>query len=233
MRGRGWRWILGVIALVAGGAPAGPALTALERTWIEAAVPVLVYGRTQGLPLDIVVQPQPTPGETPLGLAFVDGRCKFVLSMRGNPAAQAALDSMPPGLVEPIVESLAAHELAHCRRHVQRDWGRLPAGLREVPVGDAAPSEHAAALAAIGSARREEAYADLVGLAWTLQYHRAHFTAVHAWYLRLRAASAFDLGPHDTGLWVQLAADPAQFPHAASVFERAEPLWTAGLLADR
>jgi len=37
------------------------------------------------LPLDIVVQPQPTPGKAPLALAFVDGRCKLVLSMRENP----------------------------------------------------------------------------------------------------------------------------------------------------
>ena len=31
--------------------------------------------------LDIMVQPQPAPGETPLGMAFVAGRCKLVLSM--------------------------------------------------------------------------------------------------------------------------------------------------------
>jgi hypothetical protein len=60
-------------------------LTAIERTWLEAAAPVLSYARAQRLPLDIIVQPQPTPGETPLGMAFVDGRCKLVLSMRGNP----------------------------------------------------------------------------------------------------------------------------------------------------
>ena len=79
--------------------------------------------------------------------------------------------------------------------------------------------------------RREEAYADLVGLAWTLQHHPSRFAAVHAWYVRLRADQVLDTGPHDTRVWVHMAGDPARFPSVASIFEQAQPLWTAGLLA--
>ena len=226
------RWFLaGVCAVTCSPSPGAVTLTAVERRWLEAAVPVLGYARQQQLPLDIVVQPQPTPGETPVGMAYVDGRCKLVLSMRGNPGAQALLDSMPPGLVGPIVEAIVAHELGHCWRHVQQHWGRLPAGLRDVPPGDGLTPRQAAVLAEIGRARREEAYADLVGLAWTLQHHPSRYAEVHAWHLQQRTGPVHDTGPHDTRVWVQLAGDPTKFARADSIFAQVDALWTAGLLA--
>jgi hypothetical protein len=79
--------------------------------------------------------------------------------------------------------------------------------------------------------RREEAYADLVGLAWTLQHHPGHYDAVHAWHVRFRAEQAVDTGPHDTRVWVRLAGDRARFASAASIFDQVEPLWRAGLEA--
>jgi hypothetical protein len=232
------RWWAGVAAGVSAGAFfCGPAvaavdLTATERAWLAAALPVLSFAREQRLPLDIIVQPQPTPGHTPMGMAFVDGRCKLVLSMRGNPEAQATLDDMPPDLVGPIVESIAAHEMAHCWRHLQRSWGSLPAGVQPVPVRASLTAEQVDLLNDMWSERREEAYADLVGLAWTLQHHRPRFAAVHAWYVRLRARQPIDTGPHDTRRWVQMAGDPARFPPAETIFDQAVPLWIAGLLAE-
>jgi hypothetical protein len=224
--------------VVAGTCLFGPAsatvdLTPTERTWLEAALPVLNFAREQGLPLDIIVQPQSTHGETPMGMAFVDGRCKLVLSMRGNAEAQATLDRMPQDLVGPLVESIAAHELAHCWRHLRQDWGNLPSGLEPTPLGGSLTAAQVELLRDMWRTRREEAYADLVGLAWTLQHHRGRFADVHAWYVRLRARQAVDTGPHDTRPWVHMASDPARFPPAASIFEQAEPLWIAGLLARR
>ena len=67
-------------------------LTDTENRWLKGAWPVIAFAREAKLPLDIVVQPQPTPGAAPLALAFVDGRCKLVLSMRGNPAARSTLE---------------------------------------------------------------------------------------------------------------------------------------------
>ena len=228
------RWWVGVLAgaFIVGSDAAAVELTATERAWLESAVPVLRYAREQHLPLDIIVQPQPTPGETPVGMAYVDGRCKLVLSMRDNPEARATLDSIPRELVGPVVEAIAAHELGHCWRHLRQSWGSLPAGLRLVPLGDRLAPEQIALLAEMWRTRREEAYADLVGLAWTARHHPAHYAEVHAWHVRLRAEQAVDTGPHDTRLWVRLAGDPSQFAPAASIFEQVEPLWVAGLLAE-
>jgi hypothetical protein len=80
--------------------------------------------------------------------------------------------------------------------------------------------------------RREEAYADLVGLAWTLLHHRGHYADVHAWYVRLRAEQAVETGPHDTRAWVRLARDPVRFPQADTIFDQAETLWESGLRAE-
>lgn len=227
-----WRVGVAAGALFIGQATGAVDLTATEISWLEAAVPVLGFAREQRLPLDIIVQPQPTPGQTPLGMAYIDGRCKLVLSMRGNPEAQATLDRIPTHLVGPVVEAIAAHELGHCWRHVSRSWGTLPAGLQPAPLGGSLTPAQITLLSEMWRTRREEAYADLVGLAWTLRRHPGLYAEVHDWYVRLRAEQPVDTGPHDTRLWVRLAGDPTRFPPAASIFEQAEPLWTAGLLAD-
>lgn len=108
--------ILAVLALCLFGSPCRAVeLSATEVRWLQAASPVIAYARKLALPLDIVVQPQAAAGLAPLALAFVNGRCKLVLSMRGNPEAQATLDRIAPHLVGAAVELMAAHELGHCR----------------------------------------------------------------------------------------------------------------------
>lgn len=218
--------------LMVGQALASVELTMTERTWLEAALPVLRYAREQRMPLDIIVQPQPSPGKTPIGMAFIDGRCKLVLSMRGNARAQATLDRIPPGLTGPVVEAIAAHELGHCWRHLRQTWGTLPAGLRVVPLGAHLSPDQADLLTDMWRTRREEAYADLVGLAWTLQHHPTRYAEVHDWHVCFRAEQAVATGPHDTRLWVHLAGDTTRFLTAATIFEQVEDLWRAGLLAD-
>ncbi len=204
-------------------------LTPTEQRWLTAALPVLAFARSRQLPLDIIVRPQATPGDTPLGMAFVDGRCKLVLAMRGNPEAQATLDRIEPGLVGPVVEAIAAHELGHCWRHLQNTWGTLPPGLHDLSGLQRVTVEQAELLQDMWRTRREEAYADLVGLAWTLHRNPAHYEAVHAWHVGLRAQQAVFTGPHDTRKWVRLAQDKAAFGPADSVFEQVEALWEAGL----
>jgi hypothetical protein len=127
--GKQWKWALGLCGALAGMTALAAELTATERQWLAAAAPVLAFAHEQALPLDIVVRPSPTPGEAPMGMAFVAGRCKLVLSMRGNPEAQATLDRIEPRLVGAVVEAIAAHELAHCWRHLLKDWGSVPEGL--------------------------------------------------------------------------------------------------------
>ncbi|HSV47611.1 MAG TPA: hypothetical protein VLJ58_17620, partial [Ramlibacter sp.] len=159
-----WKYLAG---LCAGWLACGPGLAAelspTELRWLQGAQPVLAFAKAQQLPLDIIVQPQPTPGAAPLALAFVDGRCKLVLSMRGNPEAQATLDRITPALLAPTLELMAAHELGHCRRYLDGAWYSLPAGF--TPAEPAAlPATLRAAYADMQAARREEAFGDLVGL---------------------------------------------------------------------
>ena len=55
------------------------------------------------------------------------------------------------------------------------------------PVRDRLSADHAQLLREMWRTRREEGFADLVGLAWTLQHHPDHYQAVHAWHVMLRA----------------------------------------------
>jgi hypothetical protein len=217
---------------LAGTAAAQATLTETEARWLKLSGPAVTYAREQGLPLDIVVQPQPTPGNAPLAMAFIDGRCKLVLSMRGNPAAQGSLEAIPPDLLQPAVEAMAAHELGHCWRYVRGAWHTLPAGFapasRETDPADPAVGQR---LREMQQTRHEEGFADLVGLAWTLERHPQHYAQVHAWLLHYRQDDTLPGSHHDTLAWVQLAAEPAAFTARGSLFEQAWPLWQQGLRA--
>ena len=225
--------ILALVATLglASSATGAGGLTATELAWLEAAVPVLDYAGEQGMPLDIVVQPQDSPGETPLGMAFINGRCKLVLSMRGNPEAQAVLDRVDPGLRSVVVEALVAHELGHCWRHLHHLWGTLPANVEVSSDFSRVSPEMAEMIRDMWQTRREEGFADLVGLAWTLLHNPARYPEVHAWFVRLRAVQEVETAAHDTRVWVRLAVDKGAFATQLSIFERVNALWVTGLVA--
>jgi len=213
-------------------------LTPTEQRWLQGAWPVVVFARESQVPLDIVVQPQPTPGMAPLALAFVNGRCKLVLSMRGNAEAQRTLERIEPELLDAALELMAAHELGHCRRYLDGAWHGLPAGF----VGPAARAEAAPpnpavrlALEDMRATRREEAYGDLVGLAWTQARRPAVYARLHAWLLADRSADLQQPGSHhDTRAWLKLAADGRALDAgpASSLFDAAARLWLVGLAAE-
>ncbi len=210
-------------------------LSATEQRWLQGIQPVLAYARAAGLPLDIVVQPQPTPGNAPLALAFVDGRCKLVFSMRGNPEAQATLDRIEPVLLDPILELMAAHELGHCRRYRDGHWHGLPAGF-VASVPEAVGAELKPAYADMQATRREEGYGDLVGLAWTQRRHPQHYAALQAWLVAERSRELIPGSHHDTLAWVRLAGTgvaAADAPGETSIFDAAARLWKVGLVAER
>jgi hypothetical protein len=219
-----------LIALIA--APAAQAqLTETETRWLGAATPVLTYAQASGLPVDVVVQPQAEPGAAPLAMGFVEGRCKLVLTMRGDAARpDAALEGAAPALKPLLMEAMAAHELGHCWRHLRGASGSVPAGFVPEPTpvsGDDA--ERARWRAEMAATRREEGFADLVGLAWTLRRHPAQYAAVHAWLSGVRAEPAVAGSHHDTRAWVRLAADAGALAGAESPFEPALALWQRGL----
>jgi hypothetical protein len=85
-----------LLLLFASGLASAAQLTDVETRWLTAGAAVLTYARQElKLPIDITVQPQARPTDVPLALGYQDGRCKLVLSMRGNPNAEDILDNVP------------------------------------------------------------------------------------------------------------------------------------------
>ena len=202
---------------------AGAALTETETRWLKAAAPVLAYSQRIKLPIDIIVQPVARANDVPMAMGFVDGRCKLVLSMRGNPDAEKVLDQVPDAQRTVLMEAMAAHEVAHCWRYAQGAWHALPAGFEQ----GAAQGADEQLLQ-----RREEGFADLVALAWTRRQHPDHYDQVYAWLATLRNEQTAPGGSHDTRAWVRLARDGSVFKTAPTPFDEASSAWSRGVLGD-
>lgn len=209
-----------------------PSLTPQELKWLRAGWPVLSYAEEQHLPIDIIVQPQAVAGEAPFAMGVENGRCKLVLSMRGNPDAESPIANLPADLQDVAIEAMTAHEVAHCWRYMNGKWHTLPAGFIQ------SSQENAAGIESVGLAklqqamrdtRREEGFADLVGLAWISRVHPERYAAIHTWFEQVRAGEPIEGSHHDTRVWLRLAVQPQNFPTAATPFEQASALWTQGL----
>ena len=203
------------------GSAAGAALTDMETRWLKAAGPVLAYSQKIKLPIDIIVQPVARPNDVPMAMGFHDGRCKLVLSMRGNPDAEKVLDRVAPSERAVLMEAMAAHEIGHCWRYAQGVWHALPAGFEE--------GASQAADQTLLQNRREEGFADLAALAWTKRRHPDSYHKVYAWLATLRSEQTIPGGSHDTRAWIRLAADAGVFKAAATPFEEASSTWRQGL----
>ncbi|MFC5479907.1 hypothetical protein [Massilia suwonensis] len=218
-------------ALLAGATAQAAELTALESRWLQAASPVLVYSQALKLPIDIIVQPQARATDVPLAMGYAGGRCKLVLSLRGNPQAEFVFAGIAQEQQAELIEAMAAHEIAHCWRHANGAWNALPAGFVEVGEETASDGSLLAISRALRESRREEAYADMAALAWTRHSHPQAYGRVHGWLRSVRAGQT-PRGGHDTRAWVELASDGSRFGKAEAPFEDAAPLWKEGLLQD-
>ena len=208
------------LLLAAPFAQADARLSETETRWIAAGMSVIRYARGAELPIDIVVQPSDQPNSSPIAMGIKDGRCKLVLSMRGNPGATALVASVPADLFDAVVGAVFAHEIGHCWRYVQGEWNALPAGFSRA-AGDAAD---AAPKPSLGESRNEEGYADLVGLAWTRRAHPEQYGEVRSWLERFRA-DALPGEHHDTVAWLRRAPAPSSFDPSVSLFQQAKLLW--------
>jgi hypothetical protein len=197
-------------------------LTEMEVRWLKAGSAVLAYAKQElKLPLDITVQPQARANDVPLALGYDNGRCKLVLSMRGNPTAEDILNSVPPEQRSLMIEAMVAHEIGHCWRYVQGEWHVVPSGFEESQQQPAA----------LRDTRREEGYADLVALAWMQQRHSDQYATVAHWMQQVRAPSPA-AGSHSTLVWLQQAPTGAAFDASLPLFAQADRLWRQGLLLD-
>jgi ADP-ribose pyrophosphatase YjhB (NUDIX family) len=208
-------------------------LTPLEQRWLGAAFPVLEYARSLALPIDVVVQPQAAPNDVALAMGFAGGRCKLVMSLRGNPDAERPLDGVPAAQQGELIEAMAAHEIGHCWRYVQGSWHALPAGFVEVGEESAVDPSLLAASKAMRETRREEGYADLVALAWTQRRHPDDYMRIYTWLDKVRHDQPVARSGHDTRAWVGLARSGAVFGRAGRPFDDVAPLWRKGLLRDK
>ena len=207
-------------------------LTEQEIRWLKAASPVLAYSKKIKLPIDVVVQSNARPGTVPFAMGFVDGRCKLVLSMRGNPDAEAVLKDVPEAKHRLLIETMAAHELGHCWRYAQGAWRQLPAGFTEVGEEFAEDTSLLEGSKALRENRREEGYADLVALAWTKHRNPDQYTSVYGWLESVRGHNPEVRTSHDTWAWVKLARDANVFESTANPFEDVRATWSRGLLED-
>ncbi|MED5616712.1 hypothetical protein [Janthinobacterium sp. P210005] len=220
-----------LIALSPLPAVAAASLTDLEVRWLQAGQPVIAFARAQGLPIDIIVQPQEAPGAVPLALGYAAGRCKLVLSLRGNAQAEGILQDVLPARQGVMIEAMTAHEIGHCQRYAQGDWHALPRGFvepRSMQRGKLTPLAQE-----LRETRREEGYADLVALAWTHARHPGQYQEVLAWMRGVRAAGEAVDGSHATQAWLALADGAGAFDDSASPFEQAQVLWRKGLSGDK
>ncbi|OEZ90846.1 hypothetical protein JAB8_17700 [Janthinobacterium sp. HH106] len=216
-------------------AVAAAQLTDLETRWLQAGQPVIAFARAQGLPIDIIVQPQDAPGAVPLALGYEGGRCKLVLSLRGNAQADSVLEGVPPARQGLMMEAMTAHEIGHCRRYAQGDWHALPRGF--VEPRSRQRGKLTALAQELSETRREEGYADLVALAWMHGRHPGQYQDVLAWMRGVRAAGEAAGGgvgsSHATQAWLALADGAGAFDGAVSPFEQAQVLWRMGLSGDK
>ena len=225
---------LGALLLAARGAPAAADLTDTERRWLAGATPPVAWALKQGMPIDIVVLPQADAGAAPLAMGYQDGRCKLVFAMRGNPAAQSTLDAIPAPLMQATLEAMTAHEIGHCQRHRSGAFASLPGGRADKPdvIETSQPTAELQAMAhEMRVTRREEAFADLAGLAWTHAHHPDQFAQVLSWFDAARADET-PRGFHDTRHWLWLAHTADAFSGSGSPFDQADALWQLGLRDD-
>jgi len=222
------------LLLASHAAPAAADLTDTERRWLAGATPPVAWALKQGMPIDIVVLPQAQAGAAPIAMGYDDGRCKLVFAMRGNPAAESTLAAIPAPLLQATLEAMTAHEIGHCQRHRSGAFDSLPSGLTDKPdaIESRQPTAELQAMAReMRITRREEAYADLVGLAWTHAHHADQYAQVLAWFDAARSDEP-PRGFHDPRHWLTLAHANDAFADAADPFEQAAAIWQRGLLDD-
>jgi hypothetical protein len=221
-----------LLTMVSGLASAAQ-LTEVETRWLTAGAPVLAYAKQElKLPIDIIVQPQAGPNDVPMAMGFDNGRCKLVLSMRGNPNAENILLSIPADQRSLMIEAMTAHEVGHCWRYAQGAWHALPTGFVEVGNEQADDPALLQKSQELRETRREEGYSDLVALAWTERRHPTRYAQVYDWLKQVRHDQPLAGSSHDTMAWLQLAQDGAVFGADGTPFEQVRGLWSQGLLGD-
>jgi hypothetical protein len=224
-----WALVLAALPLASWG---DNRLTDAEARWLSAAAPVVMYAREQLLPLDIVVQPQAQSSYAPISMAFLNGRCQLVLSLRSNFAADAPLEQVSADAFTAVAQAVTAHEVAHCWRFTHGATSTNQAAFLNRKTLHTDHDSMSPNVEQVRKSRSEEGFADLFGLAWTQMKHPQHYAKVHAWFTQQRGNKHSAGSEHDTSTWIKLAQNPAVFNSSSAPFEQILGPWTQGLLAE-
>jgi hypothetical protein len=222
-----------VMASMSTAAWADSALTPMESRWLSAAAPVVIFAREQLLPVDIIIAPQGLQGHSPVAMAFLNGRCKLVLSLRAQATAQDTLERIPENLFNAVAQAITAHEVAHCWRVSHGDTQQTQASFFDRQSTQIDLSSFAKNMQSIDMSRNEEGFADLFGLAWTQMKNPAQYAQVHDWFTQQRSHRHVAGGEHDTSTWIKLASNPGIFNAQATPFEQVLAPWNQGLLSEQ
>ncbi|MFP5393368.1 MAG: hypothetical protein ACLGI6_17745 [Gammaproteobacteria bacterium] len=190
------KWLaLGALALAACSVQAST--PASEAQWISAASMAVEYGRAHGMPVELLVEAgNGLPGHTPMGLMSEAGRCTLVVAARDNPTAERVSAMVERELQDLFLQGAAMHELGHCHRRLRG----FPHNEKLLPV-----------VAWIGPVRDwfnrrvrlEEAYADMLEVAWLARFHPERYDSVVKAIVQVR--TRFREPRHDTLPWLELA----------------------------
>jgi hypothetical protein len=224
--------VVGSILSISSVAWADATLTPTESKWLSAAAPVVVYAREQLLPVDIIIAPQGMQGHSPVAMAFLNGRCKLVMSLRSQGTAEDTLERIPDKLFNAVAQAITAHEVAHCWRVSRNETSQSQAGFFDFQSTKINTNNFAKNMQSMDMSRNEEGFADLFGLAWTQMRNPTQYAQVHEWFTQQRSHRHVVGGEHDTSIWIELAKNPAIFNVQAAPFEQVLAPWSQGLLSD-
>lgn len=189
---------------------------ASEAQWIAAAARAVDYGRAHGMPISLdVLAGNGLPGHTPIGLASENGSCTLVVSVRDNPTADKLSAMIPPEVLQLFLDGAAMHEVGHCHRRLRgypHNERLLPIVAWITPVRDWFARR----------VRAEEAYADMVEVAWLARHHPERFHELVAHIVKVR--TRFREPRHDTLRWLDAALSHGPVDDGGDVFALADQL---------
>lgn len=156
------------------------AMPVAAQDWEPVAAAMLQRPEFEALPLQLRTAQGQSLGGAPIEVQIQTGLCVLHLRTRGHPATAWLLALALPQDRTLWMQAILVHEIAHCWR-----WQEDASALQQIT-----PRQH----------QREEAFADVVALAWVQRVAPARFDALLDTFQRLRSDLRLSTGAHDTRL---------------------------------
>ena len=202
-----------------------PVRPAAAQDWEQVAAGMLQRPEFEALPLQILPPRGQSLGGSPVEMQFQSGQCLLKLRTRGNPVAEWLLAQAQPEDRTLWMQAVLVHEIAHCWRWQQAHDPSLQQ-LATLMASPGARTDAAVARQVQRQLGQEEAFADVVALAWVAGAAPQRFEAILQAFQRLRSDPRLSAGPHDTRAALQRVQREG-IPTGRSVFVLASTLLQA------